>query len=62
MPSRHARWCPGTNEGKKSAFTKIHDRNRKVMAWTIRKERDDERMKRLGVDGIITDYPDWGID
>ncbi|MDQ0116184.1 glycerophosphodiester phosphodiesterase [Paenibacillus harenae] len=35
----------------------IHDRNRKVMAWTIRKDQDMERMKELGVDGIITDYP-----
>jgi glycerophosphoryl diester phosphodiesterase len=36
---------------------KIHDRNRKVMAWTIRNDRDMERMKELGVDGIITDFP-----
>lgn len=35
----------------------IHDRNRKVMAWTIRNDRDMERMKELGVDGIITDFP-----
>lgn len=35
----------------------IHERNRKVMAWTIRKDQDMERVKKLGVDGIITDYP-----
>ncbi len=35
----------------------IHDRNRKIMAWTIRNDRDNKRMKKLGVDGIITDYP-----
>ncbi|MGM0882869.1 MAG: glycerophosphodiester phosphodiesterase [Bacillota bacterium] len=35
----------------------IHDRNRKVMAWTIRNDQDMERMRKLGVDGIITDYP-----
>ncbi|RCW51966.1 glycerophosphodiester phosphodiesterase [Paenibacillus prosopidis] len=35
----------------------IHERNRKVMAWTIRKDQDMERMRELGVDGIITDYP-----
>lgn len=40
---------------------KVHDRNRKVMAWTIRKETDEARIKRLGVDGIITDYPAWGL-
>jgi len=43
----------------KEIVREIHDRNRKVMAWTIRKERDMERMKKLGVDGIITDYPDF---
>ncbi|MDQ8735692.1 glycerophosphodiester phosphodiesterase family protein [Paenibacillus sp. LHD-38] len=35
----------------------IHKRSRKVMAWTVRNERDMERMKKLGVDGIITDFP-----
>lgn len=35
----------------------VHERNRKVMAWTIRKDQDMERMRKLGVDGIITDYP-----
>ncbi|WP_053372648.1 glycerophosphodiester phosphodiesterase [Paenibacillus sp. FJAT-27812] len=36
---------------------KIHDRNRKVIAWTIQNDSDMERMKKLGVDGVITDYP-----
>jgi glycerophosphoryl diester phosphodiesterase len=35
----------------------IHHRNRKVMAWTIRTEQDMKRMKKLGVDGVITDFP-----
>lgn len=35
----------------------IHDRNRLVMAWTLRNDRDTERVRRLAVDGIITDYP-----
>ncbi|CAM4396847.1 glycerophosphodiester phosphodiesterase [Paenibacillus alkaliterrae] len=35
----------------------ILERNRKVMAWTIRNDQDMDRMKKLGVDGIITDYP-----
>ncbi|WP_169089808.1 glycerophosphodiester phosphodiesterase [Paenibacillus sp. PL91] len=35
----------------------IHDRNRKVIAWTIQNDGDMERMKKLGVDGVITDYP-----
>jgi glycerophosphoryl diester phosphodiesterase len=35
-----------------------HDRNLKVHAWTINEVEDMRRMLDLGVDGIITDYPD----
>jgi glycerophosphoryl diester phosphodiesterase len=30
----------------------------KVFVWTVNKPGDIERMKGLGVDGIISDYPD----
>ena len=35
-----------------------HNRNLEVHAWTINDEDDMQRMISLGVDGIITDYPD----
>lgn len=35
-----------------------HQRNMKVDAWTINETADMQRMLDLGVDGIITDYPD----
>ena len=35
-----------------------HNRNLEVHAWTINNEDDMQRMIALGVDGIITDYPD----
>ena len=35
-----------------------HSRNLQVHAWTINDEEDMQRMIDLGVDGIITDYPD----
>ena len=35
-----------------------HNRNLEVHAWTINDEDDMRRMIDLGVDGIITDYPD----
>jgi glycerophosphoryl diester phosphodiesterase len=35
-----------------------HNRNLEVHAWTINEEDDLQRMIALGVDGIITDYPD----
>lgn len=35
-----------------------HNRNVQVHAWTINDQDDMRRMLDLGVDGIITDYPD----
>jgi glycerophosphoryl diester phosphodiesterase len=35
-----------------------HNRNLEVHAWTINDDDDLQRMIDLGVDGIITDYPD----
>jgi glycerophosphoryl diester phosphodiesterase len=35
-----------------------HRRNLEVHAWTINDVDDMQRMIDLGVDGIITDYPD----
>jgi glycerophosphoryl diester phosphodiesterase len=35
-----------------------HSRNLQVHAWTINEVEDMRRMLALGVDGIITDYPD----
>jgi glycerophosphoryl diester phosphodiesterase len=30
----------------------------KVVVWTVNDKNEIERMKQLGVDGIISDYPD----
>jgi glycerophosphoryl diester phosphodiesterase len=38
--------------------TAAHRRNVDVHPWTINEEADMQRMIDLGVDGIITDYPD----
>ncbi len=35
-----------------------HSRGLEVHAWTINEESDIQRMRELGVDGIISDYPD----
>lgn len=35
-----------------------HHRNMQVDAWTINETADMQRMLDLGVDGLITDYPD----
>ncbi len=36
----------------------LHDQNIMVIPWTVNDEEDMEKLIALGVDGIITDYPD----
>lgn len=35
-----------------------HERGLQIMVWTVNEKNDIERMKRIGVDGIISNYPD----
>jgi glycerophosphoryl diester phosphodiesterase len=35
-----------------------HQKKIKVIPWTVDDKKEIERLKQLGVDGIITDYPD----
>jgi len=35
-----------------------HERNIKVVPWTVNTNEEIVRLKAMGVDGIITDYPD----
>lgn len=35
-----------------------HKEKMKVVVWTVNDKNEIERMKQLGVDGIISDYPD----
>ncbi|MGB1448549.1 MAG: glycerophosphodiester phosphodiesterase [Flavobacteriaceae bacterium] len=50
------------NPNHKSLTTKnvkkIHEAGFKIYPWTINEPNDIERMKSLGVDAIITDYPE----
>jgi len=36
----------------------VHDRGLQVVPWTVNERADMHRLVRLGVDGLITDYPD----
>lgn len=38
--------------------TKIHEKGIKIFVWTVNEIEDIEYMKRLMVDGIISDFPD----
>lgn len=37
---------------------KCHDKNIKVIPWTVNEKKKIDELKNLGVDGVITDYPD----
>lgn len=37
---------------------KCHDKKMKLIPWTVNDKAEIERLKKMGVDGIITDYPD----
>jgi glycerophosphoryl diester phosphodiesterase len=39
-------------------ITFCHSRRIKVVPWTVNTKEDIERLQKMGVDGIITDYPD----
>lgn len=40
-----------------STVRTLHSLGKEVHAWTVNSRSETERMKRLGVDNIITDYP-----
>lgn len=37
---------------------KAHDRHVQVLPWTVNNEADMQKLASLGVDGLISDYPD----
>ena len=39
-------------------ISKIHDEGLKIYTWTVNEIEDIEKMKNLGVEGIITNYPE----
>jgi glycerophosphoryl diester phosphodiesterase len=39
-------------------ISEVHDEGLKVFAWTVNEEAEIERLLDLGVDGLITDYPE----
>ena len=35
-----------------------HDKGIKIIPWTVNDEKQFKKLKKLGIDGVITDYPD----
>lgn len=40
----------------------LHDRGVKVMPWTANRKHEWERLRELGCDGVITDYPGEAVE
>ena len=43
---------------KKKDVDLLHEMDIMLIPWTVNDIEDMERLKELGVDGLITDYPD----
>jgi glycerophosphoryl diester phosphodiesterase len=53
-------WSPRYAELTAEAVAEAHGLGLKVVPWTINARADMERAIDMGVDGLITDYPDRG--
>ncbi|MBN3553727.1 glycerophosphodiester phosphodiesterase [Fictibacillus nanhaiensis] len=42
-----------------SVVDEVHERHMGIMAWTVRNQQEVQPLLDAGVDGIITDYPDY---
>ncbi len=51
-------WSPCSNDINEAAVREAHALGLKVVVWTVNTEAEMRRMLELGVDGIISDYPD----
>ena len=51
-------WSPGFRDLDKAALAEAKKLRLKVIPWTVNEPADMENLIALGVDGIITDYPD----
>jgi glycerophosphoryl diester phosphodiesterase len=51
-------WSPCSNDVTAASIHEAHALGLKVVTWTVNTEAEMRRMIELGVDGIISDYPD----
>lgn len=49
---------PPLSKADKVLLERIHNAGRKAFVYTVNEVEDIERMRRVGVDGIFTNYPD----
>ncbi len=55
-------WSPFYTDLTAESFTEARSLGLKVVVWTVNEVSDMRALARLGVDGIVTDYPDRAIE
>lgn len=53
-------WAPYYKDVTVKTLAEAHALDLKVLVWTVNKARDMRAMLEMGVDGLITDNPDFG--
>ncbi len=56
--TKGAIWSPCSNDIDAASVNEAHALGLHVVVWTVNTEADMQKMIALGVDGIISDYPD----
>ncbi len=51
-------WSPYFLQATQERVKELHDLGIKTIPWTVNKREDMEKIKAVGCDGLITDYPD----
>jgi glycerophosphoryl diester phosphodiesterase len=54
-------YSPGYRLVTGSVVGEVHARGMAVLPWTVNDPEDMRRLRALGVDGLITDYPDVAV-
>ena len=57
-----AGWSPYHRDLSEEALAEAHELGLKVVVWTVNEVDEMAALARLGVDGIITDYPDRAVE
>jgi glycerophosphoryl diester phosphodiesterase len=51
-------YSPNHNLVDEELVKQCHDKGMKIIPWTVNDAKRFKKLKKLGIDGIITDYPD----
>lgn len=51
-------WSPYFTQVNTERVKQLHDLGIRVIPWTVNKREEMEKVKAVGCDGLITDYPD----